>query len=90
MNVRIISYDLRKPGRDYSSLYGSIKFIGTAQCRPLESVWLVRTSLTNAEVRDRILSHLDASDGLLVGTMGSDWASLGIDPQAVQWLKQNA
>ncbi len=90
MSARIISFDLPKPGRDYSSLYKALKSIGATRCHCLESVWIVRTSLSNTAVRDGILPHLDTNDGLLVATMGSDWASFGLDSQSVQWLRESA
>ncbi len=90
MSLRIITYDLRQPGRDYSGLYEAMKSIGATRCHPLGSVWLVRTGSSNAAVRDTILPHLDANDGLFVATMGPDWAAFGLASQDVQWLRQSA
>jgi hypothetical protein len=82
VSLKMISYDLRKPGRDYSSLYAAIESI--------ESVWLVRTPLSSGQVRDRIQLHLDANDKLLVASLGSDWATVGFDTRCDQWLRDNA
>ena len=87
---QIISYDLRKPGRDYSSLYEALKSIGSTRCHCLQSVWVVRTSLSNTAVRDQILPHLDTNDGLLVMHDGLRLGLVGLDSQSVQWLRESA
>lgn len=85
---QIISYDLRKPGRNYQELYEAIKRLGVWwHC--LESVWIVRTDLTCAQIRDRITSYLDANDKLLVAKLQGDWASYGLDQQCNGWLTEN-
>jgi hypothetical protein len=90
VSLKLISYDLRKPGRDYSSLYAAIESIGSTRWHCLESVWLVRTPLSSGQVRDRIQLHLDANDKLLVASLGSDWATVGFDTRCNQWLRDNA
>ncbi|VDH01252.1 Uncharacterised protein [Helicobacter pametensis] len=43
----LISYDLKKPGRDYSGLANVIKVIGgISTIHLLESAWLVSTTLS--------------------------------------------
>lgn len=58
MNNRfyIISYDLKNEDKDYTSLYSAIKSLGEWQ-HPIESAWIVNTSM-NAEQIVRIL-HSD-------------------------------
>lgn len=51
----LISYDLKKPGRDYSGLTNVIKVIGgISTIHLLESAWLVSTTLSIKEVMTRL------------------------------------
>ena len=69
----VISYDLRKPGRDYKSLTDALKGIGAQ--RVLESVWAARRDQTSAEkLRDYFKKFIDSNDRLLVVAV-SDWAT---------------
>lgn len=76
MACYIISYDLRKPGRNYDSLYAAIKAYGT-WAHINESVWAVVTSHKAVQVRDNLLQHIDANDRLFVVLSGveSAWRS---------------
>ena len=69
MNQRfyVISYDLRIPGRDYTSLYETIKSYGEWQ-HPLESTWIVYTSESANEISEKLRSEgkMDNSDLLFV------------------------
>lgn len=73
MPCYIISYDLRKPGRNYDSLYEAIKSYGT-WAHILESLWAVVTSKSAAQIRDHLAEHLDANDGLFVVKSGTEAA----------------
>ena len=83
-----ISYDLNKPGQDYSSLYDEIKELGS-WCHPLDSTWFVKTSLTAKQVRDRLLKVMDNSDGLIVAKASAPAAWHGLDDKVSDWLKEN-
>ena len=81
-----ISYDLHKPGRDYTSLYTAIKALGN-WCHPLDSTWFVVSSLTTAEIRDRLGTYMDYSDSLIVAQMSGAAAWRGLSQQVTDWLK---
>lgn len=88
MGKRLISYDLSKPGRDYERLFEAIKALGSWwHC--LESVWVVKTDLTCAQVRDHLVKHIDANDKLAVLELGSGWASQGLDKNCNDCLRNN-
>jgi hypothetical protein len=89
VRAQLISYDLRKPGRDYAKLFAAIQSIGAAWWHCLESAWIVKTSLTSAQVRDQLRSHVDANDKVLVTALGGDWESLGLDENCNAWLHEN-
>jgi len=41
----LITYDLRKPDRDYTSLISAIKEAGSGCASPVESVWIIAVNL---------------------------------------------
>ena len=65
MATYLISYDLRKPGKDYSSLHAHLKTYAT-RAKPLESVWLIHSNLTAEAVRNAAQAYMDANDKILV------------------------
>lgn len=84
MAIYQISYDLRNK-RDYKALYERIKSYGT-WCRPLESVWIIKTDQSAAQVRDYIAAIMDADDQLLVSAMTAEWASWNIDSEVSRYM----
>jgi len=88
MNTYIISYDLIRPGKDYSNLIAHIK--GYTWAYPLKSVWLIKSSLTAEQVRNAARTHMDANDKILVidvTSRAAAWANL---PQDVStWIQSS-
>jgi hypothetical protein len=80
-----INYDLVSPGRNYERLYKYLKgFDGWDHL--LESLWLVRTRKTAAEVRDDLKSFVDSNDKVAVfDVTGSSWATNFSNSQS-DWL----
>ena len=87
MAAQLISYDLRRPGRNYPELFSAIKSIDAYPHHCLESVWIVRTSLASSEVLNRLQHHMDANDKVLVTALTGDWATLGLDKGCNDWLR---
>jgi hypothetical protein len=74
MNTYLVTYDLVKPGKDYSRLISFLEQIGSK--RALLSVWAVKSLKTAKELRDILRAYADASDRLLVAEMNpTSWAS---------------
>ena len=68
MSSMIIEYDLRSPGRNYDDLYAAIK--GNDQWAHItESTWFIKTSLSCAQVRDRLSAVMDTNDRLFVAEL---------------------
>ncbi|WBL82128.1 hypothetical protein I3J27_17480 [Bradyrhizobium xenonodulans] len=65
MTIYSINYDLKKPGHDYDGLYEAIKGCG-AWWHYLESTWLVDTALTADGIWERVKSHVDGNDRMLI------------------------
>jgi hypothetical protein len=82
-----INYDLRKPGRDYESLYKYLRSHKNHR-RPLQSLWLVRTSKPVSTLRDEVKRHVDRNDKVLVfDVTGDAWASNWKDADTA-WMKK--
>lgn len=60
-----ISYDLKKPGRDYTSLFKEIKSIGD-WAKPLESYWIVISNDTPEGIYKRLRKVMDENDLLII------------------------
>lgn len=64
--IYLITYDLRQPGRDYTSLYDAIKELGENN-HPLESVWLVKNNqLDVTDIVNHLKKKMDDNDLLFV------------------------
>lgn len=88
--VHIVTYDLKSPHDspdDYKRVIDGLKSLYTSWCHLEESVWLVETSLSAAEVRDTIKIYLSASDVLFVARLSGNWGSFNLTPKRSDWLK---
>ena len=90
MPAYMISYDLRKV-RNYDSL---LKVLRDWKCvSPLESLWLGTLKGDCGAIRDLLVPHMDADDGLLIIELKApgDWAFRKPNNLAVisSWLKAN-
>ncbi len=68
MTSKIISYDLRAPGRNYDKVFEiirSYKVFG----KLTESTWFVKTDETCVQLRDKLLKHMDNNDRIFVAEL---------------------
>ena len=83
MNMFTVSYDLMKPGQDYTALLNRIRAFGGV--RQLESYWSFRYQATAAQVRDDLRRYIDTNDRLLVVDVTNQqfaWHNLRADIKA--------
>jgi len=86
----LITYDLKQPNRDYSSLYESIKSCGTTWWHFLESVWIIHTNdLDPNECYHRIRECIDDKDNLLVVDITNRNRQGWLPSKAWDWIRQN-
>ncbi|HEY3114041.1 MAG TPA: hypothetical protein VGJ62_10180 [Gemmatimonadaceae bacterium] len=64
MAAYLLTYDLDKPGQNYPPLLAALSNAGAV--RILLSTWLIQTTESSVQVRDRYLRYLDANDRLFV------------------------
>ena len=63
----LVSYDLNKPGKDYSGVYKAIQNASTGVwCKPLESVYVICSNLTAQAIYNKICPFLDTNDRILI------------------------
>lgn len=83
--VLLVTYDLNKPGKDYSELYKAIKAASNDHIHPLESVWILDTNHSAKVVSDYLRNHIDSNDNLFVARLTRE--SAGWMPKdAWTWL----
>jgi len=88
MAAKLITYDLKKPGRNYDNLHDAIKKLGSWwHC--LESTWIVDTTKSASEIRDTLKSHIDTNDDLAVFSLSSGWATYGLSDECNNWLRNH-
>ena len=86
MNCYIISYNLNKPGRNYEELYKLIKsYYDWAHIT--ESTWIVYTSTTAVEIRDKLKIIVDSNDSIFIARVGTPTAWTDLGNNVSEWLK---
>lgn len=90
MALFLITYDLRKPGRNYTSLTALLAQTWKGK-KIAESVWLVELNCGAAQARDFVQQTVDPNDRIAVIELkpGSDWAARHGFPGGVEWLSFN-
>lgn len=86
MNTILVSYDLIAPGQSYPKLRDHLKsYPGYA--KPLESFWLIRTTLPAAQVRDAALKYVDENDKIFtIDVTGRECAWNNLLDGAGEWI----
>lgn len=85
MNVKIITYDLSKPGQSYSEFYKVIKSYTWA--RLSESSYAVETIESSKAIYDKLSRHIDKNDQVYIIPLRSPYNGWG--PEEVNnWLRQ--
>lgn len=74
MAVYAVTYDLKKPGKDYAPVHEYLKKF--TYCKDLESFWLLDSTLTAEQIRDGLKAVVDANDKVFVGRLSGSWGSL--------------
>lgn len=81
----VISYDLDKPGQNYTAVTNALEKSGAK--RVLFSQWVLRHyTATATQIRDWLWNHMDRNDRLLVVCLDSnDWAGMNlmVDPNTL-------
>jgi len=86
MYTLLVSYDLDKPGQDYSRLIARLKQYGAV--RVLYSTCALRTKWTPKQLRDDLKTYVDSNDMLLVTALTgvAAWTSLMVSNDSFKKL----
>jgi hypothetical protein len=85
MSVHLISYDLDKPGQNYPRIISELERLGAKKV--LYSEWMLKSNLSDVQLRDHLQKFVDGNDMLLVVTVsGGAWNSLMVSDQTVVQL----
>lgn len=86
----LITYDLKRPGQNYSDLYDAIKSEGDWQ-HPLESIWAVKTgtSVSARTLYKRLRSYIDEKDYLFIVEITDQDRQGWLAKSFWTWLKEN-
>jgi hypothetical protein len=84
MATYLISYDLDKPGQDYTDLINAIKQGGGR--RGLYSEWFIATNSSARQIYDGLSPFIDRNDRLIVLKVSGEatWSNLMIPDEAVR------
>ncbi len=84
--IYAITYDLRRVGQNYDSLYQSIRNLGQT-LHPLQNLWLVSTNLSADGIRDSLMTVIDQNDQVFVAQLSAGSYSAFMDVTAHEWLE---
>jgi len=87
--VYVVAYDLVEPhdtSESYAAVIDTLRGFGTwAQIE--QSVWLIDSSLSASDLRDKVFESMHKGDRLLVARLGGSWATQSIETDVTDWLK---
>ena len=84
MQTLLITYDLNKPGQDYSDFYKIIKSYAWAKLS--ESSYAISTLCTPREILDQLRPYVDDGDNVYIVTLITPYSGRG--PEDVNaWLR---
>jgi hypothetical protein len=86
MSVYLVTYDLKKPGRDYTNLLAAIRKHSNVQLS--ESSYAIVSAQTAKQVSDLMRQHMDANDHVYVVTLALPYSGFG-PAETNQWLATN-
>lgn len=86
MKALLVTYDLKAPGRDYSSLHEAIK-TSITWWHYLESTWIIITNETPKQVSDRLKTKIDTNDRLLIIEITDATVSGWLPRKGWDWLR---
>jgi hypothetical protein len=83
--MKLITYDLNTPGKNYQALYNAIQSLGE-WWHYLDSNWLVDTTLNTYQISDRLRQCIDSNDRLLIVEIDPSTVSGWLPKDACEWI----
>jgi len=85
MTELLIAFDLASPHSHKSALVDCLMRLGEAWARPLETVWVLRTDRSAAEIESALSQCLGPDDGLLVQPISEQAALVNA---SLRWFRR--
>jgi len=85
--VYVVSYDLKKPGKNYVGLTEQLQFF-PGWWHYLGSTWLISTSESATELYNRLAPHLDKNDSILIIEAGKHIQGW-LPKDAWEWIQKS-
>ncbi len=86
--ILLITYDLKKPGKDYTGLYNVIK-TAPKWWHYLESTWIIQTPESVDTWNSRLTKVLDQNDHLLIVDITKRPRQGWLPKEAWDWIRTN-
>lgn len=86
MAVVLVTYDLQKVEQNYHRIHDYLKSFSF--CKQLEWVWLLDTTESVSNIRDRLKQLVDREDIVFVAQLERNWAS--VNYPGAEWLNDSA
>jgi hypothetical protein len=86
--IYLVSYDLRKPGKDYTSLHNTIKS-ATTWWHYIESTWIIKTDQSIDEWYNKIRSVTDSNDSFILIDITKQKRQGWLPKKAWEWIREN-
>ena len=86
--IYLITYDLKKPGQDYESIYNIIKS-ANKWWHYLESTWLIKTNDSVDSWNDKLKVAIDKNDRLLIVNITKQKRQGWLPTEAWDWIREN-
>jgi len=86
--IYLITYDLKKPGKDYTSLHNTIK-TAPKWWHHLDSTWLIQTNETVEYWSDKIRRITDSNDNFLIVDITRQKRQGWLPKKAWEWIREN-
>lgn len=84
----MITYDLNSQGQKYTDVIKAIKDNSLAWCTFWKSSYLIKSNLTPDQIVDKIKSHLDSNDTLIVIEVKNNYQGW-LKEDDWKWIKEN-
>lgn len=86
--IVLITYDLKNPEKDYAPLYEAIKNCGSDWWHYMESVWIVKTTISPQECFNRIREIITDGDRCFIVDITKQPRQGWLPTNAWNWIKE--
>lgn len=89
MNTHFVTYSLDNPSESYDIISSHLKqFHNWAKL--FSRAWIIKTTRSSRSVRDELVDVINNKGKVVViNITDSAWATYGINPDLVEWMKDN-